>query len=81
MKTLLLVTMLFWNQPLSHYQVPFTSSQRCEAARIKLAEETQKIERALILWANERESQARKSGGASPGIMLGPITIAVCVEQ
>jgi hypothetical protein len=40
---LLLVTWLAYAQPPSHYQVPFSSKEACEAARLQLIKDTERI--------------------------------------
>jgi hypothetical protein len=47
--TLLLVTWIAVGQPPSSYQVPFTSSEACEAARIALMRDAQRVSNELIL--------------------------------
>jgi hypothetical protein len=45
---LLLVTWLAYDQPPSHYQVPFNSNEACEAARQQLIKDAERIRQAKI---------------------------------
>ena len=40
---LLLVTWLAYNQPPDHYQVPFSSNEACEAARLQLIKDAEQF--------------------------------------
>jgi len=43
MTFLLLVTWLAFGQPPSHYQIPFSSNEACEAARLQLIKDAERI--------------------------------------
>ena len=76
---LLLVTWLMPEQPPSNYQVAFNSSELCEAARLKVLSEAQRVRQDKI-------DQAVRSGvdqfTAARVLMLNaPSVSAVCVAQ
>jgi hypothetical protein len=48
MAFLLLVTWLGYAQPPSHYQVEFSSNEACEAARLKLIKDAERIGQSMI---------------------------------
>ena len=48
MTFLLLVTWLAYGQSLSDYQVPFSSNEACEAARLQLIKDAERIGQAMI---------------------------------
>ena len=83
MAFLLLVTWLGYAQPASHYQVEFSSNEACEAARLKLIKDAERIGQSMI----ERASpQDRQIGGNSRTTLLmaaisnAPYVSAVCVQ-
>jgi len=48
MAFLLLVTWLAYNQPPDHYQVPFSSNEACEAARLQLIKDAERIGQSMM---------------------------------
>ena len=54
MAFLLLVTWLGYAQPPSHYQVEFSSNEACEAARLKLIKDAERIGQSMIQRATAR---------------------------
>jgi hypothetical protein len=48
MAFLLLVTWLSYGQPPSDYQVPFSSNEACEAARLQLIKDIERIGQSMI---------------------------------
>jgi len=80
---LLLVTWLAYGQPPSDYQVPFSSNQACEAARLQLIKDAERIGQAMIERAN---AQDRQIGGNNKTALLmaaisnAPYVSAVCVQ-
>jgi hypothetical protein len=48
---LLLVTWLAYDQPPSHYQVPFNSNEACEAARQQLIKDAERIRQRRLTAA------------------------------
>lgn len=77
MKTfLLLVTWLVHDQPPSNYQVTFSSSESCEAARLKVIDDAKRIRQDKI-------DQARALGGmmVMAQELAAPSVSAVCVPQ
>ena len=57
MAFLLLVTWLAYGQPPSDYQVPFSSNQACEAARLQLIKDAERIGQAMIERATAQDRQ------------------------
>jgi hypothetical protein len=51
---LLLVTWLAYGQPPSDYQVPFSSNEACEAARLKLIKDAERIGQSMIEHVRNR---------------------------
>ena len=47
MTFLLLVTWLAFGQPPSHYQIPFSSNEACEAARLQLIKDAERIGQSM----------------------------------
>jgi hypothetical protein len=80
---LLLVTWLAYGQPPSDYQVPFSSNEACEAARLLLIKDAERIGQAMIERAN---AQDRQIGGNNKTALLmaaisnAPYVSAVCVQ-
>jgi hypothetical protein len=75
---LLLVTWLMYDQPPSNYQVAFNSLEACEAARLKVINDAQRMRQDKI-------DQASRSGldqhtAARLGV-VSPSVSAVCVAQ
>ena len=69
MAFLLLVTWLGYAQPPSHYQVEFSSNEVCEAARLKLIKDAERIGQSMIEHAT---AQDRQCGGllATRGLVI-----------
>jgi len=57
MAFLLLVTWLAYNQPPDHYQVPFSSNEACEAARLQLIKDAERIGQSMIERATAQDRQ------------------------
>ena len=82
MAFLLLVTWLGYAQPPSHYQVEFSSNEVCEAARLKLIKDAERIGQSMI----ERAAQDRQMGSNNKTALLmaaisnAPYVSAVCVQ-
>src|SRR5262245_37132503 len=80
---LLLVTWLAYGQPPSDYQVPFSSNEACEAARLQLIKDAERIGQAMIERAT---AQDRQIGGNNKTALLmaaisnAPYVSAVCVQ-
>jgi hypothetical protein len=78
MKFLLLVTWIAHNQPPSNYQVPFSTGQACELARLQVLKDADRMrkERLESATANDR-------GGvlAMNAVTTAPSVSAVCVAQ
>src|SRR5215510_2596522 len=83
MTFLLLVTWLAYGQPSSDYQVEFSSNEACEAARLQLIKDAERIGQAMIERAN---AQDRQIGGNNKTALLmaaisnAPYVSAVCVQ-
>lgn len=83
MAFLLLVTWLGYAQPPSHYQVEFSSNEACEAARLKLIKDAERIGQSMIERAT---AQDRQIGGNNKTALLiaaisnAPYVSAVCVQ-
>src|SRR5262249_41701470 len=54
---LLLVTWLAYGQPPDHYQVPFSSNEACEAARLQLIKDAERIGQSMIERASAQDRQ------------------------
>ena len=82
MAFLLLVTWLGYAQPPSHYQVEFSSNEACEAARLQLIKDAERIRQSMI----ERATQDRQIGSNNKTALLmeaisnAPYVSAVCVQ-
>jgi hypothetical protein len=82
MNFLLLVTWIVKGQPPTHYQVPFTSLNTCEAARVKVITDAQRV-------LEDKLKQLQQSGGAQQliqmemqaAILNAPSASAVCVPH
>ena len=57
MAFLLLVTWLSSAQPPSHYEVEFSSNEACEAARLQLIKDAERIGRSMIERATAQDRQ------------------------
>jgi hypothetical protein len=83
MAFLLLVTWLGYAQPPSHYQVEFSSNEACEAARLQLIKDAERIGQSMIERAT---AQDRQIGGNNKTALLmaaisnAPYVSAVCVQ-
>jgi hypothetical protein len=80
---LLLVTWLASNQPPSHYQVQFSSSETCEAARQQLIKDAERIGQAMIERATAQDRQiggGNKTSLVMAAIANAPYVSAVCVQ-
>src|SRR5262249_35492140 len=83
MTFLLLVTWLAYGQPPSDYQVPFSSNEACEAARLQLIKDAERIGQSMIERAS---AQDRQIGGNNKTALLmaaisnAPYVSAVCVQ-
>jgi len=74
MAFLLLVTWLGYVQPPSHYQVEFSSNEACEAARLQLIKDAERIRQSMIERATE---QGRQIGGNNKtALLMGAISNA-----
>jgi hypothetical protein len=75
---LLLVTWLMHDQPPSNYQVAFSSLEACEAARLKVVNDAQRVRQDKIdqaLRSGLDQHMAARLGVVSPSVS------AVCVAQ
>jgi hypothetical protein len=70
---LLLVTWLTYNQSPSNYQVPFSSAEACEAARLQVIKDAERIRQQQAAGLDQR--MAALQGTALPSVS------AVCVAQ
>jgi hypothetical protein len=80
---LLLVTWLAYGQPPSDYQVPSTSNEACEAARLQLIKDAERIGQAMIERANAQDRQIggnNKTALSMAAISNAPYVSAVCVQ-
>jgi hypothetical protein len=79
----LLVTWLAYGQPPSDYQVPFSSNEACEVARLQLIKDAERIGQSMIERA---DAQDRQIGGNNKTALLmaaisnAPYVSAVCVQ-
>jgi hypothetical protein len=81
---LLLVTWLAYDQPPSHYQVPFNSNETCEAARQQLIKDAERIRQAMIDRATAQDRQIGSNNKTSllmAAIANAPYVSAVCVAE
>ena len=82
MTFLLLVTWLAYGQPPSDYQVPFSSNEACEAARLQLIKDAERIGQLMIERANaqDRLGSNNKTSLVMAAIANAPYVSAVCVQ-
>jgi len=83
MAFLLLVTWLAYNQPPDHYQVPFVSNEACEAARLQLIKDAERIGQSMIERASAQDRQIGSNNKTSlvmAAIANAPYVSAVCVQ-
>ena len=82
MTFLLLVTWLSYGQPPSDYQVPFSSNEACEAARLQLIKDAERIGQLMIERANaqDRLGSNNKTSLVMAAIANAPYVSAVCVQ-
>jgi hypothetical protein len=82
MAFLLLVTWLGYNQPPDHYQVPFSSNEACEAARLQLIKDAERIRQLMIERANaqDRLGSNNKTSLVMAAIANAPYVSAVCAQ-
>ena len=66
MTFLLLVTWLAYGQPPSDYQVPFSSNEACEAARLQLIKDAERIGQAMIERASAQDRQIGGNNKTAP---------------
>jgi hypothetical protein len=80
---LLLVTWLAYGQPPDHYQVPFSSNETCEAARLHLIKDAERIGQSMIERASAQDRQIgsnNKTALVMAAISNAPYVSAVCVQ-
>ena len=80
---LLLVTWLAYGQPPDHYQVPFSSNEACEAARLQLIKDAERIGQSMIERASAQDRQIgsnNKTALVMAAISNAPYVSAVCVQ-
>ena len=82
MAFLLLVTWLAYGQPPSDYQVPFSSNEACEAARLQLIKDAERTRQLMIERANaqDRLGSNNKTSLVMAAIANAPYVSAVCVQ-
>jgi hypothetical protein len=83
MAFLLLVTWLSYGQPPSDYQVEFSSNEACEAARLKLIKDAERIGQSMIERATAQDRQMgsnNKTALLMAAISNAPYVSAVCVQ-
>jgi hypothetical protein len=81
MAFLLLVTWLGYAQPPSHYQVEFSSNKACEAARLKLIKDAERIGQSMIATTQDRQiGSNNKTTLLMAAISNAPYVSAVCVQ-
>jgi len=83
MAFLLLVTWLAYNQPPDHYEVPFSSNETCEAARLQLIKDAERIGQSMIERASAQDRQIGSNNKTSlvmAAIANAPYVSAVCVQ-
>ena len=82
MAFLLLVTWLSYGQPPSDYQVEFSSNEACEAARLQLIKDAERIGQLMIERANaqDRLGSNNKTSLVMAAIANAPYVSAVCVQ-
>ena len=62
MALLLLVTWLAYGQPPGDYQVPFSSNEVCEAARLQLIKDAERTGQSMIERASAQDRQIGSNG-------------------
>ena len=80
---LLLVTWLSSAQPPSHYEVEFNSNEACEAARLQLIKDAERIRQSMIAGATAQDRQIgsnNKTALLMAAISNAPYVSAVCVQ-
>ena len=80
---LLLVTWLVYAQPPSHYQVEFSSNETCEAGRLQLIKDAERIGQSMIEHATAQDRQIgsnNKTALLMAAISNAPYVSAVCVQ-
>ena len=80
---LLLVTWLSSAQPPDHYQVEFSSNEACEAARLQLIKDAERIRQSMIDGATAQDRQIgsnNKTALVMAAISNAPYVSAVCVQ-
>ena len=80
---LLLVTWLAYGQPPGDYQVPFSSNEACEAARLQLIKDAERIGQSMIERATAQDRQIgsnNKTALLMAAISNAPYVSAVCVQ-
>ena len=83
MAFLLLVTWLAYGQPASDYQVEFGSKEACEAARLQLIKDAERIGQSMIERASAQDRQIGSNNKTSlvmAAIANAPYVSAVCVQ-
>ena len=83
MTFLLLVTWLAFGQPPSDYQIPFSSNEACEAARLQLIKDAERIGQSMIERASAQDRQIggnNKTALVMAAISNAPYVSAVCVQ-
>ena len=64
MTFLLLVTWLAYGQSLSDYQVPFSSNEACEAARLQLIKDAERIGQSMATAGKQESGPEPRLAGA-----------------
>jgi hypothetical protein len=80
---LLLVTWLSSAQLPSHYEVEFSSNEACQAARLQLIKDAERIRQTMIEGANAQDRQIgsnNKTALLMAAISNAPYVSAVCVQ-
>jgi hypothetical protein len=81
MAFLLLVTWLGYAQPAIHYQVEFSSNEACEAARLQLIKDAERIGQSMIERATAQQiGSNNKTALLMAAISNAPYVSAVCVQ-
>ena len=80
MAFLLLVTWLGYAHPSSHYLVEFGSNEACEAARLKLIKDAERIGQSMIERATAQDRQIGSNTLLMAAISNAPYVSAVCVQ-
>jgi len=79
----LLLVMLSSAQPPSHYEVEFSSDEACEAARLQLIKDAERIRQSMIERATAQDRQIgsnNKTALLMAAISNAPYVSAVCVQ-